>query len=161
MVVCNENGVLTTRPYQKPLNRYLYILFTSYHPSHSKKSFIKAELLRYIRLSSKKSGFLQIKEKFFVRLQNRGYPTWFLKPIFEEVEYSSRDILLRPHTKSTHVSRVFFKTYRNPLFDGVNLKDMILSNIGNEHCVTICFKRTPALSKSVCRNFLGHIVNVD
>ena len=48
MEVCHENGRLTIRPYQKPLNRYLYLPFTSYHPSHSKKSFIKAELLRYI-----------------------------------------------------------------------------------------------------------------
>ena len=155
MEVCHENGRLTTRPYQKPLNRYLYLPFTSYHPSHSKKSFIKAELLRYIRLSSKKSEFLHIKEKFFVRLRNRGYPIWFLKPIFEDVDYSSRDKLLQPHKRSTHVSRVFFKTYRNPLFSGVNLKDIILSNIGNEHCVTICFKGTPTLSKSVCRKFLG------
>ena len=107
MEVCHENGCLTTRPYQKPLNRYLYLPFTSYHPNHSKKSFIKAELLRYIRLSSKKSEFLHIKEKFFVRLRNKGYPIWFLKSIFEEVDYSSRDKLLRPHKRSTHVSSVF------------------------------------------------------
>ena len=52
MEVCHENGCLTIRPYQKPLNRYLHLPFTSYHPNHSKKSFIKAELLRYVRLSS-------------------------------------------------------------------------------------------------------------
>ena len=45
---------LITRPYQKPLNRYLYIPFTSYPPSHAKRSFTKAELIRYARLSSRR-----------------------------------------------------------------------------------------------------------
>lgn len=90
LVVVHENGRLITQPYQKPLNRYLYLPYTSYHPTHAKKSFIKAELLRYVRLSSKKYDFLQIKEKFFVRLRNRGYPVWFLIPIFEEVKYESQ-----------------------------------------------------------------------
>ena len=151
----HENGRLITQPYQKPLNRYLYLPYTSYHPTHAKKSFIKAELLRYVRLSSKKYDFLQIKEKFFVRLRNRGYPVWFLIPIFEEVKYESRNKLLKPRAKDTCALKphVFFKTYRNPLFDGVNLKDVILSNIGNDFDVTVCFKGTPPLSETVCRKF--------
>ncbi len=75
MVICKDQDnptQLITLPlsYQKPLNRYL---FTSYHPSHSKRSFIKAELIRYVRLSSRLSDFLDIRNKFFNRLRNRGY----------------------------------------------------------------------------------------
>ena len=155
MVVAHENGRLITQPYQKPLNRYLYLPYTSYHPTHAKKSFIKAELLRYVRLSSKKYDFLQVKEKFFIRLRNRGYPVWFLIPIFEDVKYESRSKLLKPRARDTCALKphIFFKTYRNPLFDGVNLKDIFLSNIGNNFDVTVCFKGTPPLSETVCRKF--------
>ena len=81
MVVYVDQGSptkLCVKPYQKPLNRYLYIPFISYHPNHAKRSFIKAELIRYVRLSFCSSDFLDIREKFFNRLQNRGYPRYFL-----------------------------------------------------------------------------------
>ena len=106
-------------------------------------------------ISQEKYDFLQVKEKFFVRLRNRRYPVWFLIPIFEEVKYESRNKLLKPRAKDTCPLKphIFFKTYRNPLFDGVNLKDVILSNIGNDFDVTVCFKGTPPLSETVCRKF--------
>ena len=38
--------------FQKPLNKYLYIPFESFHPASNKSAFIKGELMRYARNSS-------------------------------------------------------------------------------------------------------------
>ena len=146
---------LSTKPYQKPLNRYLYIPFNSYHPSHAKRSFIKAELIRYVRLSSCLSAFLEIRKKFFNRLQNRGYPRRFLLEVFSEVHYSSRHKLLsRSKDKSKDVSHlVFFKTYRNPLFHDLHLKNLFQSHLDNDLDVIICYKATASLAKLLVSNF--------
>ena len=154
MVICIDRESptkLVTLPYQKPLNRYLYIPFNSYHPSHSKRSFIKAELIRYVRLSSKLSDFLKISSRFFNRLQNRGYPKWFLSGIFSEVQYSSRwSYLSERKDKSKENNRqLFFKTVRNPVFQNVNLRNLFSFHLGCDFDVTICFKATPNLSKFV------------
>ena len=137
------------RPFQKPLNRYLYIPYSSYHPAHAKKSFIKAELIRYVRLSSQKSDFLQIRKKFMTRLRNRGYPLWFLEPIFSSILYENRDSFLRERksSKDGRNNTVYFKTFRNPVFDGINLKNIFTSNIGQEFNITVCYKATTPLPK--------------
>ena len=98
--IFKDGNSLAVKPYQKPLNRYLYIPFNSYHPSHTKASFITAELTRYVRLSSKKCDFLLIRRKFFNRLLNRGYPTWLLLPLFDRVSYDHRNIYLTRKRKS-------------------------------------------------------------
>lgn len=50
--------------FQKPLNKYLYIPFESFHPSSNKKAFIKGELMRYARNSSSFNSFHDTREKF-------------------------------------------------------------------------------------------------
>ncbi|CAI7822051.1 unnamed protein product [Closterium sp. NIES-54] len=41
-----EKGILDLRVFQKPMNRYLYLPFSSFHPRHCKIGYIKAELKR-------------------------------------------------------------------------------------------------------------------
>ena len=63
-----SSSVLQFSTFQKPLNKYLYVPFESFHPSSSKKAFIKGELMTYARNSS--------SFKFFRRLgkdSGRGY----------------------------------------------------------------------------------------
>ena len=154
MVIFKDQDVpakLVTKPFQKPLNRYLYIPFNSYHPSHSKRSFIKAELIRYVRLSSKLSDFLAIKNKFFNRLRNRGYPKWFLSDVFSEVRFDLRWDYLSEKKEKTKVSshNLFFKTFKNPLFNNVHLRNLFLYHLGHDFDITICYKATPNLAKFV------------
>ena len=56
-----SSSVLQFSTFQKPLNKYLYIPFESFHPSSNKKAFIKGQLMRYARNSS---SFLSV----FLRL---------------------------------------------------------------------------------------------
>lgn len=58
-------NVLQFSTFQKPLNKYLYIPFESFHPSTNKKAFIKGELMRYARNSSSLNSFYETREKFW------------------------------------------------------------------------------------------------
>ena len=67
-----SSSVLQFSTFQKPLNKYLYIHFESFHPSSNKKAFIKGELIRYARNSSCLKAFSETREKFWKRLRVRG-----------------------------------------------------------------------------------------
>ena len=76
--------------FQKPLNKYLYIPFESFHPTSNKKAFIKGEPMRYARNSFSFSSFTETRLLFWKRLRLRCYLTQFLLPIFREISYSNR-----------------------------------------------------------------------
>eukprot|EP00455_Lapot_gusevi_P012915 TRINITY_DN1621_c0_g1_i1.p1 TRINITY_DN1621_c0_g1~~TRINITY_DN1621_c0_g1_i1.p1 ORF type:complete len:732 (+),score=48.12 TRINITY_DN1621_c0_g1_i1:349-2544(+) len=92
--------LLDVRAYQKPINRYLYIPFSSFHPKKVKANFVKNELQRYVRNTSVESDFLDIRRAFRQRLQARGYPLVFLKPIFDSVSFADRPRLLKTRARA-------------------------------------------------------------
>lgn len=96
-----ETGHLDTKVYQKSINAYSYIPASSDHPVAAKRGFIKAELLRYVRISCLYVYFQEIRKLFYSRLRARGYSRSFLLPIFHAVKFSSRSELLQPRPKAT------------------------------------------------------------
>ena len=86
----NDDGIITSSLYQKPMNLYPYIPFASAHSHMIKRSFIKAELNRYVLACSNEDSYASLKVQFFKRLRARGYPPSFLRPLFIPHEYSSR-----------------------------------------------------------------------
>ena len=89
-----RDGVLDTCVYQKPLNKYLYIPWSSAHPSHCMRGLILGELRRYILRESSVVGFIRIRNAFYTRLRARGYPASFLRRVFKELDYNMRPRLL-------------------------------------------------------------------
>lgn len=63
-----SSSVLQFSTFQKPVNKYLYIPFESFHPSSNKKAFIKGELIRCARNTSSFKSFSETREKFWKRL---------------------------------------------------------------------------------------------
>lgn len=61
----NSSSVLQFSTFQKPLNKYLYIPFESFHPSSNKETFSKGELTEVCRNSSSFKGELKAKIKYF------------------------------------------------------------------------------------------------
>ena len=55
-----QYGVLDLKVYQKPINLYLYIAFSSEEPLHAKKGLIKTELIRYVRICFNELSFQEI-----------------------------------------------------------------------------------------------------
>eukprot|EP01018_Ginkgo_biloba_P011617 Gb_40217 [translate_table: standard] len=83
----SATGILSTKCFQKPLNAYQYVPFSSNHPRHQKLSFISSELKIFLIKESTKEGFTEIKHKFFHRLRARGYPTKILLPLFTAIKF--------------------------------------------------------------------------
>ena len=104
-----------------------------------------------MRLSSKLSDFLAVKNRFFNRLRNRGYPKWFLSDTFSEVRFDlCWNYLSEKKEKAIDSSHnLFFKTFKNPLFNNVHLRSLFLYHLGHDFDVTICYKATPNLAKFV------------
>ena len=92
----NTDGRFDLRVHQKGMNLYLYIPFNSYHTDAAKRSFILTELTRYIRNNSSIEDYLSLRQLFWTRLRDRGYPSHFLEPIFNSIRYVDRPFFLLP-----------------------------------------------------------------
>lgn len=88
------SGKLSSSCYQKELNRYQYLPYSSWHPRHQKLSFIVGELRRYIMRESTLKGFLKLRLLFYQRLRARGYPLSLLRKAFSKVDYDMRSAML-------------------------------------------------------------------
>ena len=129
--------------YQKPLNKYLYIPFESFHPANNKRAFIRGELMRYTRNSSTFKAFSETREKFWKRLRLRGYPVGFLLPLFREVKYSNRTRWLSRKRKSRHGRMVVFKFTFN--CSHANIKRVIQRHLPDLDCI-VSYKSTTTLA---------------
>lgn len=89
-------GIFDLSVHQKKMNLYLYIPYNSFHTDAMKRSFIQTELMRYIRNSSDREEYKRLKQTFFQRLRDRGYPATFLLPLFESIWYTDRHYFLWP-----------------------------------------------------------------
>ena len=100
-------GYLNFSCFQKAVNRYLYLPFSTATPRHVLSGFIKGELIRYIKRSSQQVDFFTMKTLFWLRLRARGYSVAFLRLTFAAApSYARRDWLLSTRTKEetkTHI----------------------------------------------------------
>lgn len=83
-----------SRVYRKKLNQHQYIPWSSAHPQSVKKAFIKAELTRYMIISSQEKLFKERALEFMEALTRRGYPGETLKSWFRQVKYEERLVAL-------------------------------------------------------------------
>jgi hypothetical protein len=98
-----DNGIFTTSVYQKKLNLYNYIPYSSYHPLHSKIGFISSELKRYIKLCSNIKLYIEMKNLFYDRLLDRGYGHVLLQKIFNSIFYCNRTYYIDQHIKYKNI----------------------------------------------------------
>ena len=133
--------------FQKPLNKYLYIPFESFHPSSNKKAFIKGELMRYARNSSSFKSFSETRDRFWKRLRLRGYPFAFLLPLFREIRYSDRKKWLLQKAKNRSQRATVFKTTFNCSHARIR---NVINRIMPEIDCTVCYKATVTLA-NLCK----------
>ena len=144
-----SSNVLNFSTFQKPLNKYLYIPFESFHPSSNKKAFIKRELMRYARKSSSFASFAETREKFWKRLRLRGCPFRFLLPLFRAIQYSDGTGWLsrKPNNRFTGDKTIVFKTTFN--CSHARIKRVISQILPDLDC-TVCYKCTVTLA-NLCK----------
>jgi hypothetical protein len=99
---CDADGKvrIKVRTHQKALNKYLYIPHYSFHPPSVFRSFIKAELIRYVVTNSDQHWFDCMVRKFVHRLRQRGYPERLLASIANHVSFSQRHQYLTASSSS-------------------------------------------------------------
>ena len=104
----SDSSIFDLRVHQKSMNLYLYIPWTSFHTDAAKRSFIQTELTRYVRNSSDRQDYHQLKRVFYGRLRDRGYPISFLRPLFTDtVLYEDRHYFLHPSAELMHHPTIF------------------------------------------------------
>ena len=112
------NNRLDTKTYQKPINKYLYLPPTSFHPPHVYKGYITSELKRYRIQCSLDNDYDNMKRLLHKRLLNRSFKPEFLKPIFD-LQYN-RDTLLQGYANrnTTHTFKdlLIFTSNYSPLY---------------------------------------------
>jgi hypothetical protein len=116
-----------TRLYRKELNRHLYIPWSSAHPLHVKKGFVKAELTRFAMICSKPEYFADARTEFYGNLRRRGYPAKTLIEWFRQVSYGDRPVMLLPKIKEQDFAPLMLPGHYNPVWDYVDVKEIITS----------------------------------
>jgi hypothetical protein len=91
--VTNSSDSFITSLYQKSMNRFLYLPYSSAHPSHTKTGWITGKLTRIRRYSTRRINYNLSKQLFYDRLLARCYPRKLLDEIF------SRNSFLPPAPK--------------------------------------------------------------
>ena len=77
--VFKNHSKLSTKVFFKPTDTYKLLHPKSYHPAHVFKVIVKAQLLRYIRLSSHFHDFMQSYRILKSNLLNYGYTRSFIR----------------------------------------------------------------------------------
>lgn len=85
---------IQSRVFRKRMNQHQYIPWSSAHPSTVKKAFIKAELTRFMVISSTRKLFEEKVQEFMNALGRRGYPSTILHIWKKQVRYEDRSYTL-------------------------------------------------------------------
>jgi hypothetical protein len=169
ITVFNDGGFLKVKTFQKSMNLYLYIPWDSFHSIRTKAGFIKGELIRYLKTNSNEDDFNSIRTMFAARLQNRGYPAWFIQKCFSQVQYIDRIEYLQPSEKPpSDVKPIFLMLPYHDVFIERKLAHSIRRHwyvLGNEHVrfkPVIAFQKNPNLAQLLTRStFHGTIEEAD
>jgi hypothetical protein len=81
---------IQSRVFRKRMNQHQYIPWSSAHPDTVKKAFIKAELTRFMVISSTRALFEDRVAEFMKALGRRGYPSSILHIWKKQVRYEDR-----------------------------------------------------------------------
>lgn len=155
----NENGLLSYKPFAKKFNKFLYLPFTSAHPPHMKKAFVKGLVSSLVINSSKFSLFKHQLGLCYDRLRARGYPLSLLRPIFTSVSYHNRINLLKPPviTDSRQV-QVLNIPYNN-IFSRIPVGKIIAKNYERSLATYFTVLTRPIVSWSRTHN-VSDIINI-
>jgi hypothetical protein len=116
---------LSTRLFKKPMNRHLYIPWSSAHPPHVKRGFVKAELTRLAIVCSEIEYFVDARNNFYGNLRRRGYPPQTLEEWFQQVQYNSRPSLLHKQIMKEEEVPLMLSGHYNPVWEYINVGEVM------------------------------------
>lgn len=149
---------LDIKVYSKPNNQFLYLPFTSFHARPHKISFLRGELLRFIRNCSQVEDFLRlIRKEFFHRLRARGYPVSIILAQFRNINYRDRLSFIFPSQNNPRKNTpLLFNFIHNASSVRFNFKKILLEHwniISNDNnTVAPYFPDRPLIAYSRSKN---------
>ena len=119
-IACKVNG-LEIGVFFKPQNNAVYIPYCSEHIFSQKTSWLRGELIRYIRICSSELQFNVARTRFVLAATARGYPQKLLQRTLDMVRWADRAKFLVVRARETEL-RVGFRTHTH-IFRSHNLPD--------------------------------------
>jgi hypothetical protein len=155
-------NTIDTCIFQKPLNKYSYLPYHSFHTMGMKTGFIKGEAIRYVRSCTKKKDYNRMIQQFTIRLQRRGYSLNLIQKTLSSVKYNYRNKYLKQTKSKKQIPYIFKVLYTNQINHQFLRKELnnfshrINHNIHNlpsslQQRITICYRLPPTLHKQVLK----------
>jgi hypothetical protein len=113
-----------SKVYRKKLNRHQYIPWSSAHPVSVKRAFVKAELTRYMTISSTYELFEEKVQEFMIALSRRGYPADILAVWKKLVNYRDRHIVLFKKKTTARGIPLMLPSAYDKVWEYIDLKDV-------------------------------------
>lgn len=118
---------LQSKVFRKRMNKHQYIPWSSAHPDAVKKAFIKAELTRFMVISSNKSLFEERVTEFMKALRRRGYPSDTLHIWRKQVKYEDRAwSLSKRKDQSARGIPLMLPSSYDEVWENVDVKSVLL-----------------------------------
>ena len=145
-------NILDTKTFQKQLNLYQYLHFTSSHPQNIFKAIIKGECIRYVRTNTTYETYATTVHNFKKRLRKRKYPNTLINKMTAIVKYNNRQKYLQRRRPRQHIKTP-------PLHKGIPppqyrlLKQLVLHDYATLHFSSPRFiaLRHPTLQNELVR----------
>lgn len=109
-IMLDENNVISTSLFRKPMSKHEFVHYNSSHPSHLLKSLPYSCGLRIIRTCSEEDNRNYEMRNLMEKFQTRGYPKSIIDRATEKLMLIDRNELLRPKSK---ILRTFL-SFHNP-----------------------------------------------
>lgn len=126
-----ETGKLDIKVYFKSTNTHALLYRDSFHPAHTFKGVIKAQLIRFWRICSRQEDFWRATKVLFKALLERGYTRTFLKQClrtFQNKTKTKHDQIIPLITTYSSTSRKLNWAWKNN-FGKILQPENIFSNI--------------------------------
>ncbi len=160
LISINGNRLVTSVFY-KPTDSHSYLLYSSSHPNHTKRSIPFSQFLRLHRLCSEDEDFhaksLEMRD-FFVQ---RGYPTSLLDTAFSKASQIPRsETLTNPVTNVTESNQIPLVLTFHPF--NFKVRDIIRKNfhiLKNDPETSSIFSNNPLVSFRYSKNIRETLVH--
>jgi len=159
----DKEGKLHTTLFTKPTDAHLYLHYTSYHPTHQRKSIPYSQAIRIRRICSDMDEFKRCTQQLFENLIARGYPKKLVRQAINKASQTDREILInntRIRNIIPTVPLIVTHNPRNPKCEEILRRHLHLikedkseNSLGNVRIIT-AFRRATNIKQTLVKTSL-------
>ena len=147
-ILVSINGNRFTSVFYKPTDSHSYLLFSSFHPNHTKRSILFSQFLRLRHLCSEDEDFQSKSLEMKTFLVERGYPSSLVDTALSKATNIPRfDTLRDPVSSTPRLNQTPLVLTHHPF--NFSIRDVILKNfhiLQNDPQTSSIFSDNPLVS---------------